>query len=75
MATAWLIDSNNPEGREREGLTLSLPLRRMAYGARTNHVEIDVDHTAMQMLVGFDGRPVINVLPERPCADFPLVRD
>jgi hypothetical protein len=45
----------------------------MAYGARTNHVEIDVDQTPMQMLVGFDGRRVITILPERPMPIFPLV--
>ena len=42
----------------------------MAYGARTNHVEIDVDQTAMQMLVGFDGRTRGNDPPSTPLADF-----
>jgi hypothetical protein len=70
MATASLIDSNNLE-REGKGRPDTFSsASQMAYGARTNHVEIDVDQTAMHMFVGFDGRRVITILPEPPRADF-----
>ena len=41
--------------------------------AGTNHVEINVNDTAMQMLVGFDSSGVITILPERPVSILALV--
>jgi len=45
----------------------------MIHYARANHVEIDVDQTAMQVLVGFDSGGVIAVLSERPVSILGLV--
>jgi hypothetical protein len=41
-----------------------LPLHGMIYHARADHVEIDIDQTAMQVLVILDSRGVITIFPE-----------
>ena len=38
-----------------------------------NHVQIDVDQTAMQVLVGLDGGGMITVFPERAMPVLSLV--
>ena len=54
----------------------------MIHRTGANHVEINVDHTAMQVLVDLDGGGVITVFPERtlrtpalvvPCAVRPAM--
>src|SRR5581483_10550749 len=47
-----------------------LPLRRMIHYAGAGHVQIDVHHTAMQMLVCFNGCGVVAILPERAFPPF-----
>ena len=37
----------------------------MVHHASTDHVEINVDQTAMQVLVDLNGRGVITIFPER----------
>ena len=38
-----------------------------------HHVQVDVDQTAMQVLVGFDSRGMITVFPERSLPPFALI--
>ncbi len=45
----------------------------MAYGARTNHVQIDVNKTTLKVLVSLDGRGIIAVFPECTGASFALI--
>ena len=45
--------------------TVFVPLPRMIHRTGANHVEINVDHTAMQVLVDLDGGGVITIFPER----------
>jgi hypothetical protein len=45
----------------------------MIHHAGPNHVQLNVDHTAMQMLVGLNSGGVIAVFPERPLLAFALV--
>ena len=43
-----------------------LPLARVRYCARSNHVQVDVSHASGQMVISLHGRRVISVLPECP---------
>src|SRR6266850_6027749 len=45
----------------------------MAHNSGTHHVQVNVDETAMEMDVGFDGGGVITVLPEGAQAPLPAV--
>jgi hypothetical protein len=45
----------------------------MIHHAGANHVQVDVDETAMQVLVGLDCGGVITVFPERPMTVLALV--
>ena len=45
----------------------------MIHHAGSNHVEIDIDQTPMQVLVGSNGGCVVAILPERTLLTFALV--
>src|SRR5262245_47137249 len=45
----------------------------MIHHAGSNHVQIDVDYTAMQMLVGFNSGGMIAIFPEGPLSPLALV--
>jgi len=45
----------------------------MANDPSANHVQIDVDKAALQMLVSFDCSGMVPVLPECAVTRFPLI--
>lgn len=49
------------------------PLRWVLHHAGSHHVQINMDRTAMQMLVGLDRRGVITVFPECAVASSAMV--
>jgi len=50
-----------------------LPLCRMLDGTGADHVEVDVDHAARQVLAGLDRGGLVAVLPEGAVARFALI--
>jgi hypothetical protein len=48
-------------------------LQRAPVFDSANHVQVDVNQTAMQVFVGLYGGGVITILPERPLPIFALV--
>lgn len=54
-------------------ITALLPVARMIHCARSNHVEVDVNQAAMQVLVGFNGGCVIAIFSKSALVTFALV--
>jgi hypothetical protein len=48
-------------------VTAVRPFSWMVHYPGANHVQVDVDQTAIQMLVGLDGGSMIAVFPNAPC--------
>jgi hypothetical protein len=45
----------------------------MIHHTGSNHVQVDVNHTTMQMFVGLNSGGVVPILPERALLPFALV--